>query len=135
MRFRSLQVLLGAALTAALLVVAPLARADEGKGKSDRVELRQNGVCSMSSRVELRVRAEEGSLRVQLEVDTSRNGAPWAVVLLHERRIVFRGTFRTAAPSGSFELRRTVVDWFGPDAIVARATGPRGESCRAAVVV
>ena len=85
--------------------------------------------------MKLRVRAEEGSIRVELEVETGRNRAAWSVVILHERRLVFRGALRTAPPSGSFELRRVVADWFGPDAIVARATGPAGETCRITVVV
>jgi len=130
-----MQALSSATLAATLLAVAPIARADDGDGGSDRVELRRTGLCSMSSRARLRVRAEDGRIRVELEIDTSRNGGAWTVIVLHERRIAFRGTLRTEAPSGSFELRRTVDDWFGPDAIVARATGPGGESCRLSVVV
>ena len=52
-----------------------------------------------------------------------------AVVLLHERRIAFRGNLRTRS-NGSIELKRSVPDWFGVDDLVARASGPRGESCR-----
>ena len=136
---RSKRILPGAALLAALLAVAvavaPVARADGGDGKDGRIELGREVACSASSRVKLRVRAEDGRIRAELEVDTLRNGTSWAVVLLHERRIVFRGRLRTSAPSGSFELRRVVDDWFGPDAVVARATGPGGETCRVSVTV
>lgn len=135
MRNRTINTLLGVALVGALLVVAPIASAKDGEGKEGRVELRQSGVCTVSSSVKLRVRAEDGSIRVELEVDTRRNGAVWHVVLLHERQIVFRGKLRTAAPSGSLELRRTVADWFGSDAFVARATGPAAESCRVSVTI
>jgi hypothetical protein len=127
--------LVGAALAAALLAAAPAARADGGDGKDGRVELRRDAACSASSRAKLRLRAEDGRIRVELEVDTPRAGTSWAVVLLHERRLVFRGRLRTSAPSGSLELRRVVDDWFGPDAVVARATGPAGETCRVAATV
>ena len=124
-----------AALLIALLAVVPVARADDGDGTEGRVELRREVVCSASSRVKLRVRAEDGRIRLELEIDTRRNAASWTVVLLHERRIVLRGSRRTLPPSGSFEIRRVVDDWFGPDAVVARATGPAGETCRVSVTV
>lgn len=123
------------ALAATLLAVVPTARADEGGGGEDRVELRRDVPCSASSRVRLRVRAEDGTIAVRVEVETRRSRMPWAVVLLHERRIVVTGRLRTSASSGSLELRRSVDDWFGPDAVVVRATGPAGESCRASVIV
>jgi hypothetical protein len=132
---RSKRILSCAALLGAFLAVAPVARADDGDGKEGRVELRREVACSASSRVKLRARAEDGRIRLELEVDTRRNAASWTVVLLHERRIVFRSSRRTLPPSGSFEVRRVVDDWFGPDAVVARATGPAGETCRVSVTV
>jgi hypothetical protein len=45
---------------------------------------------------------------------------------------LFGGTRITRPPSGSFELRRVVGDTAGRDRIVARATSPSGEVCRAA---
>ena len=135
MKSQSSRILPGAALAVALLAVTPVARADDGGGKEGRAELRRQVTCSAASRAELRVRAEDGTIRAELEVDARRNGASWTVVLLHERRIVFRGRLRTSRPSGSFELRRVVDDWFGPDAVVARATGPGGETCRMSVTV
>lgn len=137
MRCASLPKLVVVALVAALLGVVPAARADDGggDGKNDRVELRRTGPCSASSRWKLRLRAEDGRIRMELEVDTMRNGATWAVIVLHERRIVFRGKLRTAPPSGSFALRRDVDDWFGTDTVVARATGPGAEACRVSVTI
>jgi hypothetical protein len=78
---------------------------------------------------------EDDSIRVELELDTKRRGSSWSVVLLHERRIVFRDALRTGSSSGSLKLRRTVPDWFGSDNVVARATGPRGESCRVSATI
>lgn len=77
----------------------------------------------------LRLRSDDDAVRVELEVETRQRGSTWAVILLHERRIAFRGNLRTDG-DGSIELRRTVPDWFGTDSFVVRATGPRSESCR-----
>jgi hypothetical protein len=112
-----------AALCAALAL--PLAaRADDGPD-----DVRRTGVCSRSSEVRLRLRSFDDAVRVELEVETRQRGSTWAVILLHERRIAFRGNVRTDG-DGSIELRRTVPDWFGADSFVVRATGPRSESCR-----
>lgn len=132
------RILPAAALAAAFLAAAPVARADGGNGSNggeNRVELRRDVRCSAASRARLRLRAEDGRISVRVDVETHRNRAAWAVVLLHERRIVFTGRLRTSAASGSFELRRAVDDWFGPDVVVVRATGPTGESCRVSLIV
>jgi hypothetical protein len=127
--------LLAAVLAAALLAVVPAARADGGGGGDDRVELRREARCSASSRATLRVRAEDGRISVEVEIEARRKRAPWAVMLLHERRVVFAGRLRASASRGSLKLRRSVDDWFGPDAVVVRATGSAGESCRLSLIV
>jgi hypothetical protein len=112
-----------AALCAAMAL--PLAAgADDGPD-----DVRRTGVCSRSSEVRLRLRSADDVIRVELEVETRQRGSTWAVILLHERRIAFRGKLRTDG-DGSIELRRAVPDWFGADSFVVRATGPRSESCR-----
>jgi hypothetical protein len=78
--------------------------------------------------VTLRLRARDDVIRVELELD-SRPGSRWTVILLHERRIVFRGVLRTGS-GGELRLRRSVPDWFGRDTLVVRATGPRAATCR-----
>ena len=100
----------------------------------DRDEVRSTGTCTRSSETTLRLRTEEGTIRVELEIETSRRGSRWTVILLHERRIAFRGTLR-ARGGGSLKLRRTVPDWLGSDAVAARATGSGGETCRVSAVL
>ncbi|HSI98268.1 MAG TPA: hypothetical protein VK926_07890 [Gaiellaceae bacterium] len=102
-------------------------------GANDDREARAQGFCSGTSRSSLRVRADDGSIRIELRVDTRRRGAVWNVVLLHERRIVFRGALRTSGSRGSLRLRRMVPDLFGQNTIVVRVTGPRREICRVSV--
>ena len=110
------------AFACALAVPLPAAADDDDR------EVR--GTCSRGSETRLRVREDDGSLRVELRIDTGRRGARWSVIVLHERRIAFRGVLRTTRSSGSLRLRRSVRDLYGRDTIVVRASGPRRETCR-----
>ena len=131
---RSSGIRLVAGVVAAIsLCGAPVAAAG-GDDDDDRVEVRVRGTCTGASTTGLRVRAEEGWIRIDFRLDPRPRGGPWRVVVLHERRIVSRVTTRTSG-GGSFELRRTVADWFGTDTLVVRATGPRGETCRASTTI
>jgi len=119
-----------AVLCAALTLPAGAA-ADDGDGRRD---VRRTGTCTGSSHTTLRLRADDGTIRVELEIDTNQSGASWTVILLHERRTAYHGIVRTGR-SGSFKLRYTVPDWFGTDSVVARATSPRRETCRVSAAV
>ena len=113
------------ALFAVLCTAAP-AVAEDGDGR----EVRATGSCTGSSRYRLRLRAEDGKLEIRFEIDASRAGA-WSVILLHERRIVYRGVVRTRTRNSELRVRRLVDDWYGRDAIGVRASGPQAETCRA----
>ena len=129
MRFPRLVTLVLAGLLAA---AAPaVARAE------DDDDVRVEVSCSRSSEVRLRLRTldDADALRLVLEVRTPRRGARWAVVVVHERRLVTRRIRRTDLSSGSFVLRRTIPDWPGRDTVSVRAVGPRGELCRASATV
>jgi hypothetical protein len=115
-----------------MLALPAGAAADDG---DDRDDIRKVGRCTGSSHSTLRLRVDDGSIRIELEVDTNRSSGRWAVILLHERRIAYRGSVRTRRGSDSFKLRYTVPDWIGMDSVVARATGPRQETCRVEAVV
>jgi hypothetical protein len=116
----------------AVLALPGRAAAEDG---DDRRDVRRTGVCTGSSETNLRVRADDGTIRVELEIETEgRSGSRWTAILLHERRTAFRGVLR-ARRGSTVRLRRTVPDWFGLDTVVARATGPRRETCRVSVTV
>jgi hypothetical protein len=81
----------------------------------DRDEVSRAGVCTKSSSARLDLREEEhrdgkdeegkdgnysGSISVTFRVQSHRSGVIWSVILLHERRIVFRGSLRTLRPRG-----------------------------------
>jgi hypothetical protein len=104
-----------------------------GPAFGDDPEARARTECSRGHEGELRVRVDEGRLQLELRVESPRL-ARWSVVLLHERRLAFRSIVR-AARSGGLRLRRSLPDLYGRDRIVARATGPRGETCRLTVTI
>lgn len=127
---RRMFLLTAVAICAALSLPAVAAADDE------RREVRKAGTCTASSEVSIRLRAEDGEIELELEIETRR--APpgvWNVILLHERRIVFRGQIRARSGSREVRLRRTIADWFGRDTIVARGSGPRLETCRVSATV
>ena len=83
---RRLAVALLACAACAPFVAAAPAQARDG---GDRAEVRARGVCGRSSEARLRLRAEDGRIRVDTEIRTSRTGL-WRLTVLHERRIVVR---------------------------------------------
>ncbi len=117
-----------AAVAAALSLCAA---APAAGGDGDRVERDVRGTCTGSSTVRLRLRAEDGRIRIEFRLEPRPRAGLWHVVVLHERRLVSRAAVRAASSGGRIELRRTVADWPGTDALVVRATSPRNEICRA----
>lgn len=121
-----LRVLVPFAVGLILLVAGPMAAAKD----RDR-EVRVAGVCGGRATAELRLRGRDGRIEMRFEVQHSRTDVAWRVVVVHERRVAWKGTVRTTRPGGSFELRRTLNDLAGADAVVVRALGPQGLVCRA----
>jgi hypothetical protein len=121
-------------LLVAVVVCAALSLTSVAAADDDRREVRTRGTCTGGSMSNLRVRAEDGEIRVEFEIDPRRAGT-WNVILLHERRIAFRGLIRPRSTSPSVRLRRVLEDWFGRNTITVRASGPRSETCRASTSV
>ena len=109
------------AILLALTLAAP-ALADD--------DVRVEGSCGAGAESRLRLRADDGSIRVEFRVDSRRSGERWRVALVHERRVVWRGRIRTRS-GGSFRVRRSVPDYDGADEISVRASGPGGNTCQA----
>jgi hypothetical protein len=136
---RCLRRLLALAGVAALLAAPALApgpaAARDGDGRGDRVEVRETGTCGRSSAIRLRLRAEDGRIRADTTVRTSRTGV-WRLTVLHERRAVVRGArVRATRAERGFERRVAMPDWSGADAVSVRAVSPAGETCTASAVV
>jgi hypothetical protein len=120
-----------AAALMALLAARPVASfAKDGDG-----EVRTTGTCGGGVASELRLKSEDGGIELRFKLRHSRAGSVWRISLVQERRIAWKGTAKTAGSSGSFELRRTLQDLPGADAVSVRALGPRGLVCRATATI
>ena len=60
-------------------------------------EVRVAGVCGSGATSELRLKSDDDGIELRFEVDHSRAGVVWRVVLVHERRIAWKGTARRLA--------------------------------------
>jgi hypothetical protein len=116
-----------AAISLALALGAPssaLARGGDGQ------DVRVSGTCGTGATAKLRLRAKDGAIQVEFEVKGRRAGERWGVVLVHERRVAWRGAARTRS-GRAFRIRRSIPDFAGADQVTARASGPRGNTCAA----
>jgi hypothetical protein len=114
-----------AALTAATAVtgmsiltfvaLAPNAAARGGGG------IIKSGNCSAATDWKLKVKAENGALESEFEVDSNRNGQRWTYRIIDNGVTLRIGAATTHAPSGSFEVRMLSRNRAGSDHFVARA--------------
>ena len=92
--------------------------------------IQRSGHCSMGADWKLKAKADNGRIEVEAEVDSNVNGQKWNWKILHNGGVSAKGTATTKAPSGSFSVRRLLVNAAGSDSIGWRATNPRsGENC------
>ena len=126
---------LGAALLVAC-ALTPFALAPPAQARDDgeRAEARARGVCGRGSEARLRLRADDGRIRVDTEIRTSRTGV-WRLTLLHERRIAATTRARVTRASGALRHRALLPDYAGADQVRVRAVAPGGESCAVAVTL
>ena len=91
----------------------------------------RRGACQRSTDWKLKASPEDGRIEVEAEVDSSVNRQTWRWRMVHDGFVSARGRAITHAPSGSFEVRRVMVNARGVDHIVFRAVNRRsGEICR-----
>ena len=106
-----------------LLVGAAPALAKDG-------DVIREGRCARASDWKLKLSEENGRIEVEYEVDQNRSGDAWRVRVRHDGDLVFGGTRRTKAPSGSFEVRLVQRDRAGNDLFTGRSVNVRtGEVC------
>jgi hypothetical protein len=131
-------------LTAAAFLSVPAAASarhggDDGggghDGGGDRAEVRGTGTCSGRVRSELKLKADDGQIEAEFELDHARGGSAWRVTVVQEGRVVWRGTAHAGRGSGSFSWERRLRDYVGADGISVRAAGPSGASCRVSLTL
>jgi hypothetical protein len=119
-----------AALITSVVVATALVAAPMGASAKDGDVIRR-GSCTAASDWKLKLSPENGRIEVEFEVDQNRVGHKWNIRLKRNGNVFWRGSRRTQAPSGSFEVRRLTGDGAGVEKIVARARNVRtGEVCR-----
>ncbi|MEY2517094.1 MAG: hypothetical protein QOJ89_4452 [bacterium] len=126
------------ALALALLVATPATArggVEDRGGDGGRGEARVAGRCSGGGTSQLRLRSRDGAIALEFEVSRRRASEGWRVVVVHERRVAWRGTARTGGSGGSFRVRRSLGDLDGPDLVTVRASGPGGVTCRASATL
>jgi hypothetical protein len=123
-----------AGTTAAIVAVAScLAISAAPAQANDRDKIRV-GSCTGTTDWKVKVGPDDGRLEVEGQVDSNRAGQTWSWRIVHNGSISASGTRTTLAPSGSFTVRRTVLNRLGTDTITFRAQNTRsGEVCRGTV--
>jgi hypothetical protein len=105
--------------------------ATAGPALANDADVIRRGGCSGSSDWKLKASPENGRIEVEGEVDSNRTGQTWKWRMLHNGQVSARGSATTTGPSGSFSVRRLMVDLAGTDQIGWRARNPvTGEVCR-----
>ena len=113
------------------LVPATLSLTAAGPAQANDDDVIRRGSCTGATDWKLKSSPEDGRIEVEGEVDSNRNGQTWRWRIRHNGSLSARGTATTQPPSGSFEVRRVLVDAAGTDTIVFRARNPRtDEVCR-----
>lgn len=105
----------------ALSILVTPAYASHGGGNA----VQNSGSCAGGGTFKLKAKHDDARIEVEYEVDTNRVGQVWHVRLTDNGRVVFTGTRRTTAPSGSFEIHKRVGNRAGRDTIRAHATSRR----------
>lgn len=103
-------------------------------GARDDDDVRVEGSCSKRAEYKVKASPEDGRIEIEAEVDSNRVGQTWRWKLWHNGSLSAWGTRETKAPSGSFEVRRVMVDLGGTDWGTFRARNLKsGEICRGVV--
>jgi hypothetical protein len=119
-----------AAVAVTTICLASLGAPAEAKGR----EVVHRGSCSGAADWKLKVKADDGRLEVEGQVDSNRVGQRWTWRMVHNGTVSAHGSRTTRAPSGSFEVHRLLVDRAGTDALTWRARNVgNGQVCRGTV--
>ena len=118
-------------ITAGILVLSgTLILAAAPSALANANDVIKRGSCSASSDWKLKASPQSGRIEVEGEVDSNVNGQTWRWRMIHNGDESAKGTATTSGPSGSFSVRRLMVNAAGDDSIGWRARNPQtGESC------
>lgn len=103
--------------TVAASVAVGVATPAYAKGGGDAV--RSSKACSTGT-LKLKAKHDDGSIEVEAELDTNRNGQRWAIRILDNGATAFKGARITHAPSGSFSVEKRIANKAGTDVVKVR---------------
>jgi hypothetical protein len=96
-------------------------------------EVRVSGSCGAGATSSMRLKDEGNRIEARFEARSGRSAARWRVVVVQERRVVWRGSPR--ARTGRIRVRRELTDLAGVDRVRVIASGPSGLRCVADAVL
>ena len=115
------------ATVAALALVTTLGLSPAGAKAGD---VRVAGTCNRAATTKIKLGLRDGRIESEVEVDSNRNGQRWSVRMRQNGVLVHDGTAVTAAPSGSFTVRKVLANKAGTDTITAVSrNAATGQSC------
>jgi hypothetical protein len=118
---RTTAAVMAAAVVATLGTAVPASAGDDEKIR--------RGSCSGTADWKLKVKADDGRLEVEAEIDSNVSGQTWRWRLSHNGSVSARGRKTTHGPSGSFDVERRMANLAGTDRIRLRASHD-GQVCR-----
>jgi hypothetical protein len=123
-------------LVAAVLVLAGLAGAATAGAQGGGKQVIKRGSCSGSATWKLKAKIDNGRIETEFEVDQNVVGKKWRAVIRQNGVTRFSGIRTTKAPSGSFTVRKLLVNRAGSDRIVGKARAlATGQTCRGALTI
>jgi hypothetical protein len=123
--FRSFGVVASVALALGLFGFASSAQAGTAHASRD---VRVAGTCGSGATAGLRLKVDDGVIRIRFRVESNRRHSRWQVVIAREGRVVWRGRARSDG-GGTLDITRRIRNLRGADQVTARALGPRGITC------
>ena len=127
---------IGAACTVAAAIAVVVVPTASAKGRDG---VRVAGVCDNGSTSKLKVKRDDGRLKVEFEVDQNVVGAVWDVTVTKDGTIVWQGQRTTSDPSGSFSVERRIKGAksgvIAATATLAASASQKAETCTATVTI
>ena len=118
----------------AVTLVAAATLLPAASASASDADVIKRGGCSGTADWKLKASPEDGRIEVEGEVDSNKVGQSWNWRIVHNGSVSAKGTKSTVGPSGSFEVRREVVNVKGEDRIVFKAVHPKSDQvCRGAL--
>ena len=116
-----------AATLAGLAVLASFGAAPAGAKAGD---VRVSGTCNKAATTKIKLGLRDGRIETETEVDSNRNGQTWSVRMRQNGVLVLSTTAKTAAPSGSFTVRKVLPNRAGTDTITTVSrNAATGQTC------